>query len=104
MQKFLKTMFAIVNIAGKQTKVEAGDTVVVQKVQGEVGDSVQLDDVLMTSNEGTVTFNSGSVEAEIVEQLRGDKVITFHKKRRKGYKKTIGHRDHLTKLKVNSIK
>ncbi len=97
-------MFAIVNIAGKQTKVSSGDTVVVQKVQGEVGDNVELDEVLMTSNDGAVAFNTGSVSAEIVEHFKGDKVITFHKKRRKGYKKTIGHRDHLTKLKINSIK
>ncbi len=97
-------MFAIVNIAGKQTKVQSGDTVVVQKVQGEVGDNVELSEVLLTSDGGKVSFNTGSVEAEILEHLRGDKVTTFHKKRRKGYKKTIGHRDHLTKLKVNSIK
>ncbi len=97
-------MFAIVNIAGKQTKVKNGDTVVVQKVHGEVGSDVELEEVLMTSNEGNVTFNTGSVSAEILEHFKGDKVITFHKKRRKGYKKTIGHRDHLTKLKINSIK
>ncbi len=102
--KIFRDMFAIVNIAGKQTKVKSGDTVVVQKVHGEVGDNISLDEVLLTSNDGNVTFNSGSVEAEIVEHFKGDKVITFHKKRRKGYKKTIGHRDHLTKLKVNSIK
>ncbi len=97
-------MFAIVNIAGKQTKVAAGDTVTVQKIQGEVGDNVALDEVLMTADGGKVTFNSGSVEAEIVDQFKGKKVETFHKKRRKGYKKTIGHREHLTKLKINSIK
>ncbi len=96
-------MFAIVNIAGKQTKVQEGDLVVVQKVEGAVGDTVELDEVLMLSGDSGLSFNSGKVSAEIVDQFKGDKVITFHKKRRKGYKKTIGHRDHLTKLKINSI-
>ncbi len=96
-------MFAIVNIAGKQTKVHEGDTVVVQKIDGSVGDTVDLDEVIMLAGDGGLSFNSGKVSAEILEQFKGDKVITFHKKRRKGYKKTIGHRDHLTKLKINSI-
>jgi large subunit ribosomal protein L21 len=95
-------MFAIVDIAGQQFKVKAEDTVIVHRLQGEAGDSV-TPKVLMISNGGSISVNSGSVNAEIVNHLKGDKVITFHKKRRKGYEKTIGHRQALTKVKINSI-
>jgi large subunit ribosomal protein L21 len=98
----LKDMFAIVDIAGQQFKVKANDTIFVHRLQGEAGDAV-APKVLMTSTGSSISVNSGSVSAEIVEHLKGEKVITFHKKRRKGYEKTIGHRQYLTKVKINSI-
>jgi large subunit ribosomal protein L21 len=95
-------MFAIVDIAGQQFKVKQNDTIFVHRLQGNVGDSVSAK-VLMVANGGAITLNSGNVTGEILEHLKGDKVITFHKKRRKGYEKTIGHRQCLTKVKINSV-
>jgi large subunit ribosomal protein L21 len=94
-------MFAIVDIAGQQFKVKNEDNLFVHRLQGNVGDVVDAK-VLMTSNAGSITM-SGSAKAEILEHLQGDKVITFHKKRRKGYTKKIGHRDALTKVKITSL-
>ncbi|MBK8686527.1 MAG: 50S ribosomal protein L21 [Bacteroidetes bacterium] len=94
-------MFAIVDIAGQQFKVKQNDSLFVHRLQGNPGDSVQPK-VLMTSNGGSLNMN-GSVQAEIMEHLQGDKVITFHKKRRKGYTKKIGHREALTKIKITSL-
>jgi large subunit ribosomal protein L21 len=95
-------MFAIVDIAGQQFRVKQNDKVYVHRLQGNPGDSVSPK-VLMVSNNGSITMNSGSVSAEILTHLQGDKVITFHKKRRKGFTKKIGHRQALTQIKINSI-
>lgn len=95
-------MFAIVDIAGQQFKVKANDTLYVHRLQGEAGDAVSPK-VLMVSTGTSITVNSGSVSAEIIGHLKGEKVITFHKKRRKGFEKTIGHRQALTRVKINSI-
>ncbi|MGI9191114.1 MAG: 50S ribosomal protein L21 [Chitinophagaceae bacterium] len=94
-------MFAIVDIAGQQFKVKENDQLFVHRLQGSVGDVIDPK-VLMTANGGSIAM-SGSAKAEIVEHLQGDKVITFHKKRRKGYTKKIGHREALTKVKITSI-
>jgi large subunit ribosomal protein L21 len=94
-------MFAIVDIAGQQFKVKENDQLFVHRLQGNVGDVVNPK-VLMTANGGSIAMN-GSAKAEIVEHLQGDKVITFHKKRRKGFTKKIGHREALTKVKITSI-
>lgn len=96
-----KAMFAIVDIAGQQFKVKENDQLFVHRLQGSVGDVIDPK-VLMTANGGSIAM-SGSAKAEIVEHLQGDKVITFHKKRRKGYTKKIGHREALTKVKITSI-
>jgi len=95
-------MFAIVEFAGQQFKVKQDDKIFVHRLAGNVGDAVEAK-ILMTSNEGSITMNAGSAKAEILDHLQGDKVITFHKKRRKGYTKKIGHRDALTQVKITSL-
>lgn len=100
-QKIIR-MFAIVDIAGQQFKVKQDDKVYVHRVPGNTGDSV-VTKVLLVENNGAVTMNSGTVTAEIIEHLQGEKVITFHKHRRKGFAKKIGHRQQYTQIKINSI-
>lgn len=97
-------MFAIVSIAGQQFKVKKDDQLFVHRLAGNVGDSVEFSDVLMTSSEGKINLGSSlKVKAEIVDHLKGDKVIVFKKKRRKGYQKSNGHRQYLTKIKINDL-
>ncbi len=97
-------MFAIVTIAGQQFKVKQNDELFVHRLSGNAGDKVEFSSVLMTSNEGNITVgNSKKVSAEIVDHLKGDKVIIFKKNRRKGYQKKNGHRQSLTKIKINAI-
>jgi large subunit ribosomal protein L21 len=97
-------MFAIVNIAGQQFKVKKDDELYVHRLEGNAGDKVEFSDVLMVSNDGNITFNnSKKVQAEIVDHLKGDKVIIFKKNRRKGYQKKNGHRQCLTMIKINEI-
>ncbi len=97
-------MFAIVTIAGQQFKVRKDQELFVHRLAGNPGDKVQFSQVLMTSNDGTVQFGgSTKVEAEILDHLKGDKVIVFKKKRRKGYQKSNGHRQYLTKIRINGI-
>jgi large subunit ribosomal protein L21 len=100
-------MYAIVEIAGQQFKVEAGQEIFVHRLQADEGAQVNFDTVLLTDNDGDVTVgtpNTGAnVSATILEHLKGDKVIVFKKKRRKGYRVKNGHRQYLTKLKIDSI-
>jgi large subunit ribosomal protein L21 len=98
-------MFVIVNIAGQQFKVKQNDELFVHRLNGNAGDKVEFSDILMVSDEGNIKFsNSASkVHAEIIDHLQGDKVIVFKKKRRKGYMKKNGHRQALTKIKINEI-
>jgi large subunit ribosomal protein L21 len=95
-------MFAIIDIAGQQFKVKQGEFVYTNRLAGEAGEAV-APKVLMVADGSSVKMGSGSVSGEIIEHIRGEKVITFHKKRRKGYEKTIGHRQYLTKVKINTI-
>lgn len=95
-------MYAIVEIAGKQYKVKQNDQLFVNRISAEVGESFDAK-ILMSSDGSSATFGGGNAKAEIIEHLKGEKVITFHKKRRKGYKKTIGHRDALTKVKITTL-
>ncbi|MFT4522830.1 MAG: large subunit ribosomal protein L21 [Bacteroidia bacterium] len=102
-------MFAIVEIAGKQYKVSNNQDLFVNKLQDEAGVALSFDRVLLVNNEGkttvgTPTVKGGSVSAKVVEHVRGDKVIVFKKKRRKGYKVKNGHRQDYTKIHVESIK
>jgi len=95
-------MFAIVEIAGQQFKVQKDDQLFVHRLQGEPGESIEAN-VLMSSDGSKASFGGGTAKAEILEHLKGDKVMTFHKKRRKGYAKKIGHREALTKVKITSL-
>ena len=102
---FWKIMFAIVTIAGQQFKVKQNDELFVHRLKGNAGDKVEFSDILMVSNEGNITVgnNSKKIQAEIIDHLKGDKVIIFKKNRRKGYQKKNGHRQSLTKIKINEI-
>lgn len=97
-------MFAIVDIAGQQFKVKKDDELFVHRLEGNIGDNVEFSKVLMTANENNISLSSSViVKAEIVDHLKGDKVIIFKKKRRKGYQKMNGHRQYLTKIKISEI-
>ncbi len=102
-------MFAIVEIAGQQFKVEEGQELFVHQLEAAAGDSVSFDQVLLVDKEGATTVGTpvvkaASVNATVIDHVKGDKVIVFKKKRRKGYKVKNGHRQQFTKLKVDSIK
>ncbi len=94
-------MFAIVRTGGKQYRVAADQKIIVDRMPGEAGDSIALDDVLLLSD-GTAVAGQ-SVAAEIVAQIKGDKVIVFKKKRRHNYRRRNGHRQLLTLLKITAI-
>ena len=100
-------MFAIVEIAGLQYKVEKDQKLFVNRLTGEQGNKVSFDKVLLTSNGavavGAPAVKGVSVEAEIIDHVQADKVIVFKKKRRKGYKVKNGHRQQLTQIKITSI-
>ena len=101
-------MYAIVDIAGQQFKVEAGKQIFVNRQAAEVGLSVSFDKVLLLDNEGDVKvgtpyIDGAAVNATVVEHCKADKVIIFKKKRRKGYQKKNGHRQYLTKLQIEGI-
>ena len=101
-------MFAIVEIAGQQFKVEKDQTVYVHRLPQAEGASIELENVLLVNNNGNVqvglpTVSGAKISAIVLNHLKGDKVIVFKKKRRKGYRKLNGHRQALTKIKINSI-
>ena len=101
-------MYAVVETGGKQYRVQAGDTLEVEKLDAEVGASVELDQVLAVSDGkelavGTPKLEEAKVTSTVLDQIRGPKVVNFTKKRRKGYKRKVGHRQSLTVLKVESI-
>ena len=101
-------MYAIVDIAGQQFKVEAGKQIFVNRQAAEVGEALSFDKVLLLDNEGVVKVGApyvdgAAVKATVVEHCKADKVIIFKKKRRKGYQKKNGHRQYLTKLQIEGI-
>jgi large subunit ribosomal protein L21 len=97
-------MFAIVRTGGKQYRVAAGDKIVVEKIGGEAGDSVTLDDILLAGEGADLKSVDGlTVAAEIVAQAKGEKVIVFKKRRRHNYRRKNGHRQQHTILKIVSI-
>jgi len=101
-------MFAVVTIAGQQFKVEEGNELFVHRLDANEGDQISFEDVLLVDQDGEVTLGKPKVEgaqvnASVLEHLKGDKVIVFKKKRRKGYRKKNGHRQHFTKIKVDGI-
>jgi large subunit ribosomal protein L21 len=97
-------MFAIVRTGGKQYRVAAGDKIVVEKLAGEAGDTVTLDDVLLAGDGGELKATGGlTVSAEIVAQAKGEKVVVFKKRRRHNYRRKKGHRQQHTILKIVAI-
>jgi large subunit ribosomal protein L21 len=101
-------MYAIIKTGGKQYRVSEGQTLRVEKLDGEQGDTVRLDNVLLLGGEGdtrigTPLLDGAAVEARIVRQARAKKIIVFKKKRRKGYHKKQGHRQYFTELKITGI-
>ncbi|HEY1124885.1 MAG TPA: 50S ribosomal protein L21 [Sphingobium sp.] len=97
-------MFAVVRTGGKQYRVAAGDKISVEKLAGEAGETVVLDDVLLAGDGADIKDSKGlTVSAEIVAQTRGEKVIVFKKRRRHNYRRRNGHRQSLTILKIVSI-
>ena len=102
-------MYAVVATGGKQYRVSPGDRIEVEKLAGEVGQTIALDHVMMVGGEGqavsigTPRLDDAWVEAQIVAQKRGKKIIIFKHKRRKGYRRKQGHRQSLTALKITGI-
>ncbi len=101
-------MYAIVEIAGQQFKVEKDQQLYVHRLEGKEGDKVDFHDVLLIDDNGSVNVGAPAIDgakvtAKIVQHLKGDKVIVFKKKRRKGYKKKNGHRQFLTQIEIDAI-
>ncbi|MEY2600044.1 MAG: ribosomal protein [Verrucomicrobiota bacterium] len=99
--------YAIFKTGGKQYRVAQGDLIDVEKLDAPEGSSTTFSDVLLVSSNGALKTGSeasgSSVVAEVVSQFKGDKVIAYKYKRRKGYHRTVGHRRKLTKLKITGI-
>jgi large subunit ribosomal protein L21 len=99
-------MLAIVKISGKQFKVQQDQTLYVPHLEGNAGDKVEFKDVLLFTNDQALTAGTdvkATVKAEIVNHVKGDKVTAFKMKRRKGFRKKLGHRTQYTQIKVTSI-
>ena len=101
-------MYAIVEIAGQQFKVSKDQKVYVHHLANEEGANVSFDRVLLIDNNGAITvgapaINGASVEAKVLKHVKGDKVIVFKKKRRKGYKVKNGHRQLFTQIVIENI-
>ena len=102
-------MFAIVSIAGQQFKVEEGLQIFVHRLAANEGDAVTFDAVHLIDRDGNVTIGApnikgASVSAEVLGHLKGDKLVVFKKKRRKGFRKKNGHRQSFTQIEIKSIK
>lgn len=102
-------MFAIVNIKGKQYKITENQRVFIPKLKDDVGSKITFTDVLMFSKDDK-SFQVGApnlsmnVEATVLGHIKDDKIVVFKKKRRKGYRRTKGHRQQYTEIEINSIK
>ncbi|MCT4588364.1 MAG: 50S ribosomal protein L21 [Carboxylicivirga sp.] len=101
-------MYAIVDIAGQQFKVEKERKIFVHRLSAEEGATVEFEKVLLTDNEGEVKIGAPVVEgakvtAKVLSHVKGDKVIVFKKKRRKGYRKKNGHRQCFTQIQIEEI-
>jgi large subunit ribosomal protein L21 len=100
-------MYAVVATGGKQLKVASGDIVVVEKLNADVGETVNFD-VIFLADEGEITVDadalaSATVTAEIVEHFKGEKAVIFKFKKRKGYKRLKGHRQDLTRVRITDV-
>ena len=102
-------MYAIVEIAGQQFKVQKDQKIFVHRLDAEEGKKITFDKVLLVDNDGKVTLGAPAIEgatisAKVEEHVKGDKVIVFRKKRRKGYRKKNGHRQSFTAITISDIK
>ena len=102
-------MYAIVEIAGQQFKVQQDQKLYVHRLAEETGAKIEFDKVLLIDNDGKITLGAPAIEgatvtAEVLGHVKGDKVIVFRKKRRKGYRKKNGHRQSFTSIAIKSIK
>jgi large subunit ribosomal protein L21 len=101
-------MYAIVEIAGQQFKVEKNKFIYTHRLQAEEGSEINFDQVLLVDNDGSIqvgapTVSGIKVSGKVLEHVKGDKVIVFKKKRRKGYQKQNGHRQQFTKVLIEEI-
>jgi len=102
-------MYAVLETGSKQYRVTAGDTLEIERLAVEAGKPFTFERVLLINNDGKITVGaptvaSATVVADVVKHIRGDKKLTFKMKRRKGYHKSIGHRQELTVVKITEIK
>ena len=108
LHKILLTMYAIVTIAGQQFKVEKGQEIFVHQLEAQEGDELSFDQIHLVEDGNSVQvgkpiLDGGRVTATVLGHQKGDKVIVFKKKRRKGYRKKNGHRQRFTKIKIDNI-
>jgi large subunit ribosomal protein L21 len=99
-------MFAIVKIAGQQFKVQKDQTLYVPNLNGKAGDKIELSEVILADADGNLSVGDAikvKVQAEILDHVKGDKVIAYKQKRRKGFRKKLGHRTDYTKIKISDI-
>ena len=101
-------MFAVIKSGGKQYRVTPGQTIRLEKVAGEVGSKVKLSDVLLVDNDGNISVGAplvanASIEATVVEHDRSKKILVFKKKRKKQYRRTRGHRQDFTAVRIDRI-
>jgi large subunit ribosomal protein L21 len=101
-------MYAVVKTGGREYRVSKGDLIRVEKLEGKVGDQVELKEVLMVSKEGEAQFGTPHlpdvvIKGEIIQERKGEKVLTYKMKRRKNYRRFKGHRQTYTYLRVNDI-
>lgn len=102
-------MYAVVETGSKQYRVAVGDTLEVERLTAEAGNPFTFDRVLLVNNEGKVSVgnplvSNATVEADVVEHIRGPKLIAFKMRRREGYHRKVGHRQELTVVKIKEIK
>lgn len=101
-------MYAVIQTGGKQYRVQAGNTVLIEKLDGSVGDSVEFNEVLMLSGDDSVAvgkplLEGAKVTGQIVEQTRGKKLVVYKFKRRKDYRRRNGHRQYYTAVKIDEV-
>jgi large subunit ribosomal protein L21 len=102
-------MYAVLETGGKQYRVVPGETLEIERLEADAGKTVVFERVLFVANEGKFligapTVANAIIKADVVEHFRGEKKIAFKMKRRKGYHRTVGHRQELTRIKISEIK
>jgi len=98
-------IYAIFTAGGKQYRAKSGDILKVEKIKGDAGDKVEFDTVLMIGDKvGAPAISGAKIVGEILEQKRADKILVFKKKRRQNYRRTKGHRQQITVVKITEIK